>query len=145
MKKTLVALCFACSTLALQAQAELYTLKVQTQGLTNSKGEVQFSLYNKDGTIPDKALNKYFKMKRVKVTNNKAEVTFLKLPKGNYAVNVYHDENNNHKIDKGLLMPTEAVGLSNFKSINLLNLPNFKDASFPLSKNRDIKIHMINF
>jgi uncharacterized protein (DUF2141 family) len=145
MNKTITAFCLICSTLTLQAQAERYTLKVQTEGLQNNKGEVQFSLYNKKGTIPDKKLNKYFKKRRVKIINDKAEVTFTELPKGRYAVSVYHDENNNHKIDKGFIMPTEGVGLSNFKNINFLHLPNFEDASFPLIQNGDIKIHMIYF
>jgi uncharacterized protein (DUF2141 family) len=145
MKKTIVTFCLICTTLTLQARSELYTLTVQTKRLQNNKGEVQFSLYNKTGTIPDKMLNKYFKKKRVKIINGKAEVTFTELPKGRYAVSVYHDENNNHKIDKGFIMPTEAVGLSNFKNINFLHLPNFEDASFPLTQNGDVKIHMIYF
>jgi len=33
---------------------ELYNLTVSTSNLKNNKGVVQFSLYNKDGTIPDK-------------------------------------------------------------------------------------------
>jgi uncharacterized protein (DUF2141 family) len=33
---------------------EIYNLTVSTSNLKNNKGVVQFSLYNKDGTIPDK-------------------------------------------------------------------------------------------
>jgi len=41
-----------------------YTLTVEANNFKNDKGEVQFSLYNKDGTIPDKKLNLYFLKKR---------------------------------------------------------------------------------
>ena len=123
--------------------ANAATLTVVAKGLKNSKGVVQFSLYNKDGSIPDKKLNKYYKMQRVEISNNKAVAVFTNLPKGRYAVSVFHDENSNGKIDKGLLMPVEGVGLSNFKSINLFNPPNFKKASFMLDSNKKIVIDMI--
>ncbi len=123
--------------------ANAATLTVVAKGLKNSKGVVQFSLYNKDGSIPDKKLNKYYKMQRVAISNNKAVAIFTNLPEGRYAVSVFHDENSNGKIDKGLLMPIEGVGLSNFKSVNLFNLPNFKKASFLLDRDKKIVINMI--
>jgi len=141
MKKQLLGLAILCSTLMVQAE----TLTVKATGLENNKGEVQFSLYNKEGSIPDKALNKYFKMQRVKIIDGKAKVVFKDLPKGKYAVSLFHDENNNHKIDKGLIMPEEGVGLSNYKSVSLFNLPNFKSASFPLDHDKEVKIKVIYF
>jgi len=141
MKKPLLGLAILCSTLMVQAE----TLTVEATGLKNDQGEVQFSLYNKEGSIPDKALNKYFKMQRVTISGTKAKAVFKDLPKGNYAVSLFHDENNNHKIDKGLIMPEEGVGLSNYKSVNLFNLPNFKSASFPLDHNKEVKINVIYF
>lgn len=139
MKKQLLTLALLCITL--QAQ----TLTVVATGLKNDKGEVQFSLYNKEGTIPDKTLSKYYKMKRVAITGTTAKAVFKDLPDGRYAVSVFHDENNNGKIDKGLIMPEEGVGLSNYKTINFFNLPNFKKASFLLEQDKEIKIGVIYF
>ena len=139
MKKQLIALGMLCAALTVQAE----TLTVVATGLKNDKGEVQFSLYNKEGTIPDKALNKYYKMQRVPITGTKAKAVFKDLPKGKYAVSLFHDENNNHKIDKGLIMPEEGVGLSNFKTINFFNLPDFKKASFPVEHDKEVKIKII--
>ena len=84
----LLTLNILCTALAVQAE----TLTVVATGLENNQGEVQFSLYNKDGTIPDKELNKYYKMQRVSINNRQAKVVFKDLPKGRYAVNVFHDE-----------------------------------------------------
>jgi len=81
----------------------------------------------------------------VKINNGHAIVSFKKLPKGRYAISVFHDENNNGKIDKGMLTPKEGVGLSNFNTINLFNLPNFKIASFKLNGNMQKKIKIIYF
>ena len=139
MKKQLRILAILCTTVALQAQ----TLTVVATGLKNDKGEVQFSLYNKEGTIPDKTLSKYYKMKRVPITGTTAKAVFKDLPDGRYAVSVFHDENNNGKIDKGLIMPEEGVGLSNYKTINFFNLPNFKKASFLLNQDKEVKIGII--
>lgn len=129
----------------LHASDASYTLTVEVSGLRNNKGEVQFSLYNKDGTIPDKKQNQYFLKKRMEIKNGRATVSFENLPKGRYAISVFHDENNNGKIDKGMLTPKEGVGLSNFKTINLFNLPNFKTASFNFSGNMQKKIKTIYF
>ncbi len=137
MKKQLLTL--ALLYMSLQAQ----TLTVVATGLKNDKGEVQFSLYNKKGTIPDKTLSKYYKMQRVPINGTTATAVFKDLPKGRYAVSVFHDENNNGKIDKGLIMPKEGVGLSNYKTINFFNLPNFKEASFPVENDKEVKIKMI--
>jgi uncharacterized protein (DUF2141 family) len=69
-------------------------------------------------------------------------VTFNNLPKGNYAVVILHDENNNSKIDKKFIFPTEGVGFSNFQTINLSNRPSFSKASFLINENliKNIKI-----
>ena len=119
------------------------SLTVEIENLRNSKGVVQIALYNKDGSIPDEHFKNYFKMEKVNIINGKAEGTFSHLPKGNYAVNILHDENNNGKIDKGLILPKEGIGFSNFTSIGLTNRPNFKKASFEFNQNKSIKVKMI--
>jgi uncharacterized protein (DUF2141 family) len=144
MKLKYLILALLCSSL-LHAANGHHTLTVEAKGFKNNKGEVQFSLYNKDGSIPDKKLNQYFKMKRVYVKNGEAKAIFTDLPDGKYAVSLYHDENNNHKIDKGMMLPEEGVGLTNFKTINFFNVPNFKAASFTLDKNSNIKMDVIYF
>ncbi len=123
--------------------AQAYNLRVIAKGLKNDKGKVQIAIYNKDGTIPDKEQNRYYKMKRVSIHNKTAQAVFTNLPNGRYAVSVYHDENDNHKIDKGLIMPIEGIGLSNYKSVNLFHLPNFKNASFLLNHNSKVIIKLI--
>ena len=78
-------------------QTGIYSLTVKVDKLRNSKGVVQFSLYNKNGTIPDKKFTQYFKQLTGKIRNGTSVVTFAKLPIGRYAVNILHDENQNKK------------------------------------------------
>ncbi|NPA73514.1 MAG: DUF2141 domain-containing protein, partial [Epsilonproteobacteria bacterium] len=106
---------------------------------------VWFTLYDKDGTIPDEHYKKYYKRVFSKIKNNSSVAVFKDLPKGRYAVNILHDENKNGKIDKGLLLPTEGVGFSNYQTINMFNKPNFKKASFMLDRNLSKRIKVIYF
>ena len=60
-----------------------------------------------------------------------------------YAVNILHDENKNGKIDKGLIMPNEGIGFSNFQSIGFSNRPSFSKASFRVNENKLVSVKMI--
>ncbi len=121
---------------------ESYSLTVKVNDLRNSKGVILFMLYNKDGSIPDEKLNKYYKKEIVAISNNSSLTTFYNLPRGNYAVFILHDENKNSKIDKKFILPSEGVGLSNFKNINLTNRPTFSKAIFQINEDltKTIKI-----
>ena len=125
--------------------ASTYSLNVKVDNLKNKKGDLIVLLYNKVGSIPDEKLTKFFKKKTIPLNSTSAEVTFDDLSKGDYAVVVVHDENKDHKIDKGLFLPKEGVGFSNFKSISPLNKPNFKRASFLLDKDLTKQIKVIYF
>lgn len=120
-------------------------LTVTVNNLRNNKGVVQFALYNKDGSIPDEYFKKYYKVEKAVIKSNSAKVTFTNLPKGIYAVNILHDENQNGKIEKGWVLPIEGVGFSNFESISPFNKPNFEKASFELSADKKISVKVIYF
>ena len=121
---------------------ESYSLTVKVSELRNSTGVVLFVLYNKDGSIPDDKLKKYYRKEIAPIAKNSAALTFNNLPKGNYAVFILHDENQNNKIDKIFILPTEGVGFSNFQTLNLANRPNFSKASFQIKEDliKSIKI-----
>jgi len=93
-----------------------YTLTIEVENLRNSKGVLQVALYNKDGSIPDEQYKNYYKLQTTNIESGNAEVTFKNLPKGKYAINILHDENKNGKIDKGLILPKEGIGFSNYSS-----------------------------
>ena len=122
---------------------ENFSLTVEVNGLQNSKGIVQFALYNKNGTIPDEDYKKCCKILKEKIQNGSSKVIFSNLPIGKYAVNILHDENENGKIDKGFILPIEGIGFSNYQSIGLTNRPNFSKASFELKENKRISVKII--
>ncbi|MCK6648463.1 MAG: DUF2141 domain-containing protein [Bacteroidia bacterium] len=149
MKKSLLFVFVAISLFTLSSfnspQGETYSLTVDVNGLQNSKGIVQFALYNKDGTIPDEDYKKCCRILKEKIQNGTSKVTFSNLPVGKYAVNILHDENENGEIDKGFILPVEGVGFSNYESIGLTNRPNFSKASFMLDRNKKISVKIIYF
>ncbi len=125
------------------SEKETYSLKINISQLRNSKGDVIVYLYNKEGTIPDKKFNKYYKKRTSAIDLNSSTVIFSNLPKGNYAVCIVHDENNNGELDKGFIFPKEGIGFSKYESINLRNRPNFLKASFNLDSDISVDVKTI--
>jgi len=119
------------------------SLTINVENLRNSKGIVQFALYNKDGSIPDENFKKSYKILKGKIIEGSSVITFRDIPIGTYAVNIFHDENNNGEIDKGFIFPTEGIGFSNFETIGFSNKPSFKKASFNLNADKVMSVKII--
>jgi uncharacterized protein (DUF2141 family) len=136
-------LTFLLSSYTFQNEKATYCLTIEVKNLRNSKGIVQFALYNKDGTIPDEKYENYYKIFKNKIINGSSTITIENIPSGKYAVNILHDENENGKIDKGFILPIEGLGFSNFQSIGLKIKPNFSKASFELKENKTISVKVI--
>ncbi|MFA6946290.1 MAG: DUF2141 domain-containing protein [Pedobacter sp.] len=130
------------SSFSIQKQ-ETCSLTVDVCELRNSKGTVQFALYNSEDAFPDEHYKKYFKKLTGKIVNGTSTVTFENLPEGKYAVNILHDENNDGKIKKGIILPKEGIGFSNFQSIGFSNRPSFSKASFSVLNDKKIKVNII--
>ncbi|MEB2785348.1 DUF2141 domain-containing protein [Algoriphagus persicinus] len=149
--KHIIKKCFMYSLLiglfsfTLNGQKGNYSLTINVGNLRNSKGVVQYALYNKDGSIPDEKYEKYVKKGIAEINNASSTLTFDDLPAGKYAISILHDENKNGKIDKKILLPipSEGVGISNYQSIGFSNRPNFLKASFLLNSSMAIEVKII--
>ncbi|BBE20108.1 hypothetical protein AQPE_4299 [Aquipluma nitroreducens] len=130
------------SSFSIQKQ-EPCSLTIEVNELRNSKGTVLFTLYNREDAFPDEHYKKYFKKLTGKIVNGSSSVTFKNLPEGKYAVNILHDENNDGKIKKGIILPKEGIGFSNYESIGFSNRPSFAKASFSVQGDKKIKINII--
>lgn len=122
---------------------ETHALKIEVPDLRNSKGVVQFTLYNTKDAFPDEEYKKYYRKLVAEISDGFSTVTFENLPPGKYAVNILHDEDENGKIKKGLILPKEGIGFSNYKSIGLFNKPEFAKAGFVLTSDTTIQIDII--
>ncbi|GET21409.1 hypothetical protein JCM18694_16550 [Prolixibacter denitrificans] len=119
------------------------SLKVEVSNLRNDKGDVIFLLYKEGASFPDKELRNSFKKETGVIKNDSAIAFFSNIPPGVYAVTVVHDENDDQILNRGLLLPKEGIGFSNYQSIGLTNRPQFSKASFRISKDTCIHVKMI--
>lgn len=126
-------------------EVEMFPLTVKVEGLRNSKGVVQFALYNSDEIFPDEHYKNYYRRASAKIVNGTSTITFANLPAGKYAVNILHDENNDGKIKKGFILPVEGIGFSNYQSIGISNRLVFQKASFELLDDTKMNVRIIYF
>jgi uncharacterized protein (DUF2141 family) len=120
-----------------------FNLTIEVNELRNSNGIVQFALYNRADAFPDEHFKKYFKKLTGKIINGSSSVTFENLKEGTYAINILHDENTDGRINKGLILPKEGIGFSNYQSVGFSNRPVFPKASFYLNCDMRIKVNIL--
>ncbi len=139
MNKVLLCISFALFGLTAQAQdVNEFILTVEISGFKTDKGHVYISLFNTE----EQFLKKGIKSAKVIIDNNFCSATFEGLKKGEYAVSLFHDENQNDKMDTKIFgIPKEPYGFSN-NAKALMGPPKFKDAKFSLAKNKTIVISL---
>ena len=127
---------FICSLMS----AQNVNLTVSVSGLKNNTGMVKVGLYNSDGTF----LKSTYKGITSVIKNNGATVTFVGIPKGEYGISAYQDENSNGKLDKNIIgIPSEDFACSN-NAKGFMGPPAYEDAKFIISKDLKIDIKLNN-
>ena len=137
MQKIIITLVlFISSSLFVVAQEQIHNLTVEITGMKSNTGTVFVSLYNKNSSF----LKNGYKETIAKISNKKAIVTFKNIPKGIYAISVFHDENDNKKLDTRIFgIPKEPVGCSN-GAVGHYGPPKYEDAKFNLDKDTTISV-----
>lgn len=102
---------------------------VNISNLNSDNGKVFVALYDSKNTF----LSKGLRSKQVKSNNKACTVTFTNVPKGIYAISLYHDENDNKIMDKNSWgAPKESYGCSN-NAKGFFGPPKWEDAKFTIS------------
>ena len=88
-------------------------LTIRVVGARNSRGQIAFALFNGEGGFPgDKSKAVRTLQVRIDPQTLSAQVTVDGLPRGVYAVSVFHDENMNSQLDKNIFgIPKEGYAL----------------------------------
>jgi uncharacterized protein (DUF2141 family) len=108
---------------------ENQNLTVNVSNLNSNDGKVFIAIYDSE----DSFLNKGFKSYVTKIENNSCSVTFENIPSGNYAISLYHDENDNNKMDSNFMgIPKEDYGCSN-NAKGFMGPPKWEDAKFEIN------------
>ena len=139
MKNTLIALTFIFGVaFTTNAQEETFDLTVEITGMSTDKGKVFLALFNSEENFLKSS--KENKGTNAIVKNKKAIAHFKGLKKGDYAISLFHDENDNNKMDTKIFgIPKEPYGFSN-NATGFMGPPKFKNAKFTLNSNKTITI-----
>lgn len=131
------------SLLFLNTSSETHTLTVTINNIKNMEGTLEVALFNSNGRFLEEG--QAFKSISVKVENNSETLVFENIPKGDYAISLYHDENANGDCDRNFFgIPKEPYAFSNnFKP--RFSAPTFEDCQFKLTADKSLNIELIKF
>ena len=117
------------------------TLTAQIDNVRNARGHVHIDVCPQDRFLKEDCPYSGEAPARPGMTT----VTVQGVPPGNYAVQAFHDENDNHRVDRALFgIPREGVGFSNDAPIRL-GPPKWADAAFAISGDMRIRLKMRYF
>ena len=132
---TLIILCSGISTLFAQ-ENETVTVTLDVTITKYNKGAILLALYNSE----ENYMEDTYKTAKVRVINNKATILLKDISKGVYAFSLFHDLNENEKLDTNFLgIPIEPYGFSNGEK-GRFGPPKFEKVQFSITKNETIKI-----
>lgn len=132
------------TVLLMATPAQAGNLNVTVIGIRSEHGAVMMGVYDSAERFV-KAVNNAAHVGRLSDKDRLIGVTlrarridqgvgFLKLPPGRYAIIVYHDENDNGRLDKNVLgIPTEGYGFSN-NARGFFSAPSFDAAAVTVGK-----------
>ena len=139
MKNLITIIClslFTCSTINAQDES-VSDITVVISNFDNNKGKAYIALYNSEASFLNKGIEATF----TKIENNSCTVTFKGVPNGIYAISMFHDENDNNKMDTALFgIPKEDYGCSN-NAKGFMGPPKWQDAKFQIN-NKSITQHI---
>jgi uncharacterized protein (DUF2141 family) len=101
-----------------------HTLEVTVAKIKDIKGTIRVAVYNNENDF----LKNLLEGKIVKASAEEVTVVFTNLKPGHYALSVYHDVNENNKMDSNFIgIPTEPYGFSN-NVMGTFGPPSFENA-----------------
>ncbi len=138
---TLIRIVSILAILVISAQLnaqDWYTITVNVEGASSNEGKIFLALYK----VKANFLKQPFQDLKSEIRNKGCEVTFENLPAGTYAVSIFHDENDNGKMDTNFMgIPKEDYGCSN-DATGFMAPPKWEDAKFELKENKTITIKL---
>lgn len=111
-----------------------FSFDIEISEFRSENGKIGIEIFNEKGK---KVTSTY-----VPIEDGKAVWTVSDLPKGNYAVRYYHDENDDTKFGVNFVgIPNEGFGYSN-NATAYFGEPDFKDWLFLLDENKSLNLNI---
>ena len=121
-----------------QSKKTSLTLTIEVASFENTKGVLRVCVTDqKDDFLKSCAFSKI-----VTVEDDTVSLKIENIEEGNYAVSVYHDENNNGILETGGVfgIPLEPYGFSN--NPNMTFGPSYKKSVFKMTSDKNISIKL---
>lgn len=136
---TLIAAIASISTFAFISHSiQAAELTVNINEINNQTGHLQIALFLGEDAY-HQGKTKWSSKK--KVNHESEQVVFSDLPDGDYAIKIFHDANDNNKMDFNMLgMPKENYGFSN--NAGRFGQPEYEEAMFVVKDNTVITIDL---
>lgn len=128
----------------LSAWATNAVVSSEVLNIRNDHGVIDCKLYSSKDGFPSEAIKAYQHI-RVRISDKKKAVCgFSNVVPGAYAISVFHDENENGKLDTNFLgIPNEGVGSSN-DAKGFMGPPSFDKAMFQVGEGGvTVQIHLV--
>ena len=112
---------------------------VDVYGLHDERGKLNVGVYIAEGGFP-KDSSAAFAQRTVPITNRALRLVFDRIPAGEFAVAVHHDENANGKMDTGAFgRPSEGYGFSRDAKASF-GPPSFEAARIMLAPGQRMRV-----
>ena len=116
------------------------TLSIQVNNVESAKGKVNVAVYDSDEAFL--SFDQVLKSNSVVAHEGSVVLHIPDLPAGEYALAIFHDENDNGKLDTNWLgIPKEKVAFSHGK-MKTFGPPKFKECAFMMSSDHEIHIDL---
>jgi uncharacterized protein (DUF2141 family) len=110
------------------------SLEITVENIKDIKGSMRVGIYNTEKDFPDKPTEG----KVVQVSAETLTVLFEGVQPGDYAISIFHDENNNGELDtNGVGIPKEGFAFGN-NAMGMFGPPSFDKAKITIG-NENLK------
>jgi uncharacterized protein (DUF2141 family) len=141
---TLVMLSFFFTTVLSAEPPNSATLTIRIINARNANGLIRIALFESAEGFPGDS-SKALRTQPAKIDPQTltAQAVFTDIPRGTYAVILFHDENGNGKLDKNLVgIPKEGYGASN-NPTKKMRPPAFDEAKFSLASDQSVEVKLV--
>ena len=115
-------------------------IHLQVEGIKEVKGKLLIALYNNKEDFRD--TEKVYASQIIAVESDTIITQMPDIPAGEYAITLFHDKNDNGKLDTNFLgMPKEKYGFSNNPKVRF-KAPGFDKCVFTVEGDTEVKIKM---
>ncbi|MAZ47384.1 MAG: hypothetical protein CME65_02405 [Halobacteriovoraceae bacterium] len=133
---------FALVCLVSSTSAFAMELTVNIKNVRSNRGNIKIALFDQANGFPGRN-DAAVRSEIVEIVDLAAvSVTFRGLTEESYAISLFHDENNNSRLDTRFRIPREPLGFSN--NPRLLGKPSFSQCRIGLDADKTVDIYLKN-